>query len=342
LPDIDPQNLKKTPDDGSGSAQNDRPLGTRTSRRWLAVFPVVLWTAGIILRLTIRDRVPLVAVLFYATPPIVLSALAFVAAGLLLKSKCRRFAAVAAISGIVCGCWWSHSSFYQHDSPSVADEFRVLFWNCRHGYHGWKSIAEEIHRVDAPLIGLVEAGGYTQKQREFWRWEFVDYDIASPGSGIVLMTRGKVVRSRLIPLARGGRCGQFEVLLDGKQLTVFVVDIKSNPFISRREPLKELTALIELERDKLTVLMGDFNVPADSAFLDDLRNSLTNAFETAGDGYAATWPLPVPVLTLDQVWVGRHLQLHGCRHLWTSFSDHRAVVTRLSILSDAPRLNTSR
>ena len=342
MADNDLQNLKQTSDDDSESVQNDQPPASRKSRRWLAVFLVVLWVAGTLLRLTIRDRVPLLAVLFYATPPIILSAIAFLAAGFLLKSHCRRFAAVAAIFGVVCAGWWSYSSFYRYDPPSADEEFRVLFWNCRYGYHGWKSVAKEIHRIDAPLVGLVEADDHTEKRKEFWRWEFVDYDIASLGGGIVLMTRGQIVRSRLVQLTSGGRCGEFEVLLDGKQLMVFVVDIKSNPFVSRREPLEKLIALVESTRDKPTVLMGDFNTPADSAFLDDLRSAFRNAFETAGDGYAATWPLPVPVLTLDQVWVSRDLQLHGCRHLWTSSSDHRPVVTRMSVETDAPRLNTGR
>ena len=182
------------------------------------------------------------------------------------------------------------------------------------------------------MIGLVEAGGHTPKQRDFWRLEFDRYDVATPGGGIVLMTGGTIVRSKLISLAGRGRCGEFEVAIDGRQLTVLVVDIVSNPFASRQKALRALSTLVEARESEPLLIMGDFNIPTDSIFLDRLRLCCTNTFEVAGNGNSATWPSPVPVLSLDQVWIGGPLHAVSCRHLSNSKSDHLQVVTELSLL----------
>ena len=301
-------------------------------RRLIGAGAVFLWVIAVILRLTFRDRMPLLSVWFYCTPPVVLAISAMGVGGLLFLRKSRRLALIAVTAGLTCGGWWWTSSFFHNETQPADGTVRVLLWNCCHGYHGWKSIAEEIHRIDAPLIGLVEAGGYTQKQRDFWRSEFDGYNVATPGGGIVLMTRGTIVRSELVSLAGRGRCGRFQIEIDDWQVTVFVVDIASNPFISRRNAISALSEMIDSHGGEPLLIMGDFNIPTDSVFLDRLRRSCVNAFEVAGNGNSATWPSPVPVLSLDQVWIRGPLNAVSCRHLSNSQSDHLQVVTELSIL----------
>ena len=79
--------------------------------------------------------------------------------------------------------------------------------------------------------------------------------------------------------------------------------------------------------------MGDFNTPTDSLFLREIHRDFENAFEQAGDGYSATWPLPVPVLTLDQIWVNKGIEVYRCRLGWSLRSDHRPVLTDITIES---------
>jgi endonuclease/exonuclease/phosphatase (EEP) superfamily protein YafD len=319
--------------DASSADLDHPPKPTRSAfsiRRLIGAGLILLWVTGGVLRLTIRDQMPLLSVWFYCTPPVVLAVSAIVAGGLLFLRNSRRGALIAIALGLACGGWWWASSFFHNEVQFSRDSVRVLLWNCQHGYHGWKPLAEQIHRIDAPLIGLVEAGGHTQQQRDFWRWEFVDYDVATPGGGIVLMTRGTVIRSKLVSLAGRGRCGEFEVAIDGRQVTVLVVDIASNPFISRRQALHALSELIDAHGSEPLLIMGDFNIPTDSVFLDRLRLTCVNAFEAAGNGNSATWPSLVPVLSLDQVWTRGPLRAANCRHLRNSKSDHLQVVTELS------------
>jgi len=76
--------------------------------------------------------------------------------------------------------------------------------------------------------------------------------------------------------------------------------------------------------------MGDFNTPVDSVFVAPLAERLTNAFQARGNGYYVTWPVPLPVLSLDQVWASREVELRDCELGWTWRSDHRPVVVTLA------------
>jgi endonuclease/exonuclease/phosphatase (EEP) superfamily protein YafD len=78
-------------------------------------------------------------------------------------------------------------------------------------------------------------------------------------------------------------------------------------------------------RSEFLIVLGDFNTPADSAFFRPLRAFATNAFEVAGSGCAATWPMPLPVLSLDQMWTTGRLRAVRCEHMLSWRSDHRAV-----------------
>ena len=90
----------------------------------------------------------------------------------------------------------------------------------------------------------------------------------------------------------------------------------------------------------MTVILGDFNTPADSAHFELLRRSHVNAFEEAGAGYAASWPGFAPLLTLDQIWVSAPARVQHCELGWTLISDHRPVVAEIAILPDSGALQT--
>ena len=85
--------------------------------------------------------------------------------------------------------------------------------------------------------------------------------------------------------------------------------------------------------DHPTIIVGDFNTPVDSVFLNPIRQTYRHAFEVAGTGYLATWPIPAPVIAIDHCWVSKHIDVTACRIKWALHSDHRPIVTDLSINS---------
>jgi endonuclease/exonuclease/phosphatase (EEP) superfamily protein YafD len=299
---------------------------------WRAL-PLLLlaWVAAaLVLRLTVRDRPPILSVLFYLTPLIVSAALSGVSALIWLGSRSWRLSGVAGSVAATFLVWWHVTTYSHHPpSPDPAGE-RIVFWNAARGAGGWSSLMETLQGFQADLIGLVEAGPRRGETEQFWRDRFPAHQVSGPKRGLVLLVRGTILEESAGKLGAGGRYGHYRVSLDGRFFDVLLVDVKSNPLRSRREAFEYLVRLIDDLSGRPLIVMGDFNTPVDSAFVAPLAKRLTNAFQACGNGYNVTWPLPLPVLSLDQVWASPEVKLRDCELRWTWRSDHRPVVVTLS------------
>jgi len=290
--------------------------------------------AGIVVRLTVRDSFDVLAIIFYSLPPVVIAALAFVV-GTRLGFRKRRISCLFFLfTSVSCLIWWHQTSFVHNQSQAAEHSIRVLFWNVARGRGGWSPLLNEIRRTDADVIGLVEAGRQRDKLQSFYEARFPDYNTVALGKGMALLTRGDVIAIKHGELGQGSRYARLRLKLSGKQMTVVLVDVKSNPFISRREAFNSLYEIISNSDDEPLLLMGDFNTPSDSVFYETIRHGFVNAFETAGNGLSATWPVPLPVLDLDQVWTNRKISVQSCTLGWLLQCDHRPVVTDLSIVPE--------
>lgn len=318
------------------SASRSASVGARIRGVLSALIPpgaLVVCLLGLAVRLTVRDRVTGgVNTFYYMTPPIVLAALALIAGGWWLWRK-RWIAALPALAlGIGC-LVWSYQTTWFHHPPGDSDQAaRVLAWNVARGMLGWSGVLSEIRQRDADVIGLVEAGRNPDAMRVFWKQHFPEYDVGAFKHGMVLLAKGKITLHRTGHLRYCGWFAHCEVDLGkGDPLHVVLVDFKANPVRTRRYPFDALYKVLTPLVDKPVLLMGDFNTPTDSVFFRPLRRYYSNAFELAGNGYVATWPMPLPVLPLDQAWFSPGILVNRCELGWTWASDHRPLELEVSL-----------
>jgi hypothetical protein len=100
--------------------------------------------------------------------------------------------------------------------------------------------------------------------------------------------------------------------------------------IRRRDLLRAFRARIEGRNAHVPLIAcGDFNVPAGDLALRELRPVLADAFSVAGVGWGHSALNDLPVLRVDQVWVGRGVSPVAVRAHKTQNSDHRMVVCDL-------------
>ena len=305
-----------------------RQIAATCWKRLPAAFLFVAVVA-LVVRVTVRDRVPIVSVLFYATPYFLVAIMLFLSALRYLFRRSWGIGSLCLVMSIVCGIACHFTTFARNVPPNVSPGANVVFWNAGRGIFGWQSIADSLREFDADMIGLVEAGQGDPLMAQFWRTNFPDHNVVGPQQGMVFFARGKVTSHEFGLLGEGGKYARFEVQRDGRAVNVLLVDIKSNPFRSRREAFEHLVDLVDMYAGKPLMLMGDFNTPVDSVFMSGLESRLHHAFHTYGTGYDSTWPVPIPLLSLDHVWVSPDLPLHSCRLPWTWRSDHKPVLTIL-------------
>ncbi|HUQ69752.1 MAG TPA: endonuclease/exonuclease/phosphatase family protein, partial [Planctomycetaceae bacterium] len=156
-----------------------------------------------------------------------------------------------------------------------------------------------------------------------WRACHSDYQIVVPHAELLLAVRGRVLDQGDRPLGEFSHAGWLDAEIAGRTVRAVVVDIASNPMISRREPLSELGEWLHCHNKVPQVVMGDFNTPDESVWFAPFRPEFRETFRTAGRGYAPTWPWPAPVLKLDHIWVNRQVDVRRAWQTSTWHSDHR-------------------
>ena len=291
-----------------------------------------LAAGGLLVRLTVKDGFRPLAPAFYAAsvPVLVLltvAALACFALAKGLRLSAKRAALVAAI-GLVLGLY---AAVFLFQDALFDDRPRVVAWNVARGAMGWEGVAEALADQNPTLAVLTEAGEDDATRggsTEFWKERFPNHFVARVGGAITILSRGPLGRSEFRRLPGGGSLVVTTAKLGGERVSVLAVDLPGKPLAQREAPLAEVAALAaELAQDRPVIVAGDFNTPPDSVFFGPLRRAgFAHAFERYGRGYAATWPVPAPVLHLDHVWLSPGFEVGEAWHGWTAHSDHRPVL----------------
>jgi len=296
-------------------------------RRWSFRASVLFLAACLVplaVRLVFRDRIAGLAALTYATPVCVLAALAALACALAAYGGRRRLAAATAALAGALGVWAVAGEVSLHPNAG-SGRYRGLLWNVDHGHLGWDRVAARVRAEDPDIAAFIDAGRSPGAASTALASVLQDRNIYWWNDVLALAVRGRITDARYYPLGLGSHAGVAHVEIDGRRLTVVVVHPRSSPTESRGPAFAQLESLLaSLDGEPLLVL-GDFNTPSDSVFFDPLRAHLHSAFETVGMGFAGSWPMPIPLLAIDQVWSSDSLSMRSCHLSGSSASDHRLV-----------------
>jgi vancomycin resistance protein VanJ len=148
---------------------------------------------------------------------------------------------------------------------------------------------------------------------------------------MALITKGEILSKASGYLGRRGRYHLLEVALNGERFHVLLVDLDGDPLRSRAPAFAPLTKMIASYSNANPIVMGDFNTPLDSILFESFRQYLTHAFESGGHGFYETWPIPLPVLAIDHIWVSKKIKVASCKLNWSRLSDHRSVVANIEL-----------
>lgn len=305
------------------------------------------WLVGVVLWLTVRDRVPYFSALFYALPVPVLCATGLAAISGMKKCGVGRRLRVLTliVLALQMTYWLSLSIRLRTDDDRTEgydDAVRLVFWNVCRGYLGFDDVAQELSETDADIIAMVES---TEEAAfpDFWTSRLPGYTGLRLGSGMMILCRGEVLSAEPgnVPSATDHvpicRYRTIRLRVRGCEVRVILMDVKSHVLMSRRPAFERLQELCDEQSAHPLIVAADFNTPVESAWIGLLRSRLRNAFEAAGEGYRETWPMPFPVLSLDQVWGNSHITWKKCWRDWSLNSDHRPVITEFTLGPNADK-----
>ncbi len=302
-----------------------------------------------LIRLTIRDQPGWLAIWFYATPPALLLLVSLLTAGLLrqilwgryrtfLSRTCRwlLLLAIAAstIRVVATEFAWRSPASQPTDSP-----FRLLYWNIGHGAWGWDAIFDELAHSNADLIALVETGSWANSlPKEEWTRRLPDYQAVHCGNHKILLAKNGYLKAWPEEMTVNCSWYSMEKEYQGSSISVAVVDIYARPDFDRLSAADKMLSNATKYAGKPFVLVGDFNTPPDSRAFDSWAKTLHPLLSEARGSWLPTWPVPLPVLQLDQAWATPEIALVSAHIGWSLASDHRPILLELSLngLANAP------
>ncbi|MCE9612394.1 MAG: endonuclease/exonuclease/phosphatase family protein [Chthoniobacter sp.] len=296
----------------------------------------VLLVVGLALRLTTRDEIDGCALLFYVTPWPVIAVGVGVLAVFWAWKKRRVAAWMFAVLAVGAGAAWLGANWFWHPLPTRRGELRVIHWNVSRPTSGLPAVARWLRAQDADVITLAEGHrrGFSNLAR--WQAEMPGYEVAEFPGEMTCLVRGRILAQESRMIARNSYGALLQIETRGRVLTLVQADLTARPRQSRRNAFRNLTDRIAPHFGENLIVLGDFNTPRESVHLAPLRAEMANAFEAAGRGLADTWPMPLPVLSLDQIWGSRRLRPVSCTHGHSLRSDHRAVIADFDFTDPAP------
>lgn len=309
------------------------PQSRQRILRGLALTLEILGAAGVLLRLTVRDRFPVLAPFYYATPWPVLAVMLGIACISWIKGGRGRHGTFALIGALVVTVFAVGTNVQLGEAAPAAggQPVRLLFWNV--AYTGWTPtrLARNVQSYKADIIALVETGADASGRVKYWQDTLGGLHLSQFKYGMALASRFLIEAEDAIDIGNRGRCRHYRLDTGNRPLHVLLVDIKGNPMRSRQAPLELLFRRSRDFASGQTIILGDFNTPSESCWFDPFREYFREAFDAAGIGYRPTWPVPLPVLQLDQIWISTRLQPIRLEHGWSIASDHRPVILEFEV-----------
>ncbi|MCW1885280.1 endonuclease/exonuclease/phosphatase family protein [Luteolibacter flavescens] len=219
-----------------------------------------------------------------------------------------------------------HSWRLDSEPSPTPGEITVSVWNAGRDLDGnpaaWPAVGQ------ADVSGVIECGSFSAAE-----WQ--GFTAANPGhewrrfdGSTMLGVRGKILSHESLGDWPLYRCHRVRVMLaDHGEMTVVIVDIRSQPWLSREPAMAGI--LRAAAGDPRTIILGDFNTPPESRWFRPWReHGLSLANDGPRRGFRETWAYGAPLLTLDHIWLGAEWQPRWVARS-SHGSDHSMVTCRM-------------
>jgi len=253
------------------------------------------------------------SLLFYTFPLPVITAIAL-GLTIFLSKTFRKYNLLLAGALLL---FWLGRSFKIHIPEEINEsDIEVVFWNASHERN--LEDAFDISGNIPDVFVLVEHGKYSVDRLQL---KYSDYYFYKSINGISVFSKLPIELIDDISSNYGTNIVKFETY----NINFYAVDVSGSMDVPREW---ELTFVNEyVEQKTQTILLGDFNVPFESKFLDSIKNNFNHAFNEKGNGFRETWFWNIPLLSLDHIWVSKNLKVLKTKKIRTFKSDHNMLKT---------------
>jgi len=289
----------------------------------------VIFAILLVIHFLVKDNIPIIAVIFYSFPIILLLFLNLFFISLYRKDK-KAWIPFLACFILLLGYWWNTSFQYGKESHQSEKNLKIMFRNlARIDNHPNQKLLARFDQKSPDVAAFVEAGKLNDEVINQYQKLFPEYTVMDLRGGMLLFSKGEVEEVIFHEIGRKSRLNIIRIKLDEITYSLFIVDIWSNPFFWKKHVIQKVLDMSEKYEN--VIIMGDFNTPYKSVFFDNYRKKFKNAFRASGTGVSATWPYGIPLLEIDHVWTSKELNPESMQKHFDLLSDHAEISIDFSL-----------
>ena len=251
--------------------------------------------------------------LLYYTFPLPLIIIAIIFFSVLQTKKIRNYNLILAL---VLSMIWFSRSFKINTSEAINEtDIEVVFWNATHKRE-FHHVFDEVENLP-DIVVLVEyhaeelAQTKAKYPNNFFYWH--------SESEIGIFSQKSIILKEI--LISDDESVVINFMTSG--INFYALDVASSMNVYRKQQLKFV--IESIKETENTILLGDFNTPLETKFLNDIRTNFNHAFNEKGNGFRETWFWNIPLLSLDHIWVSKDLEIIKAEKFATFKSDHSMV-----------------
>lgn len=219
----------------------------------------------------------------------------------------------------------------------------LLHWTIATPVRGRTGLVADVILGADPDIAILTDSAAAHRDPAILAWLGPDHRPRRAG-GFVALTRLPVHAFRTLVESEGISAAwlSVEAAAPVGTLDILIVDLPSDPKLSRRAVVERLTALLEsADAPAPDVVVGDFNIPRGAASIRRAFPGARHAFDEAGTGWAGTYPRTRPLVHIDHVLLLGDLTSTRSAVLRAGIGRHRPTITHLSRRRSAGRPEVS-
>lgn len=291
--------------------------------RNLRILLMVVFFILIVIHFIFKDRFPIVSVIYYACPlPLIIIFGLFIT--LLFFKQKRLFYSLVTILFAISIYFLNHYFVKPKDDTQSGETSKILFWNVAKNQPLPANILIKHIRESKPeIVALVEALDVSDNDLKILRLTFPEYQFQPLEGEMLLAVKGTIGNVVFDSESDVYKYNYVQAKIENQSISILIADVYASPLLNKEIPLN---IIIETaKKEKVDVLVGDFNTPYESVFFEEYKIDF-KSFHPYSIGMSATWPIPIPVIEIDQVWVAKSLQPIKMEKFSYNVSDHKLLI----------------
>lgn len=285
----------------------------RVIRGVYLLFNITVIAALLVSHFVLREESYRSSLYYYAFPlPIILLIVLFLS--IFLYQKFRRYNLFLASLLLII---WLGRSFKIHIPEGINEnDLEIVFWNASR--KNSLNQAFELNKSIPNVLVMVES---TKDSIESFKNQYPDYYFFLSEKEIAIFSKAPIKIIEEQASIHNSKVVNFET----SNLNFYAVDVQGSQDVPRKTAVGFVDGIIG--KNENTIVLGDFNAPYESKYLDRFKADFNHAFNKKGNGFRETWFWNIPLLSLDHIWVSKDLEILKTKKTGTFKSDHNMIKT---------------